>query len=256
MATLGKALQEARTQRGIDLNEVQRVTKIRVKFLRAMEEDRWEEMPAPGYTRGFISIYAEFLGLDGAALVDEYRNTVEGADRAEPIPQDVVRPGVLRQHQARLRGRSIKPLALVLAGIAAAVVVVLVIIGSIGGSGNGGTGAAHRGASETGPAKSAPSGQPPQTSEVAVELRSTAPVWVCLVDDTGRSVVDGETMAADESRGPYSGRSFEVTFGNGSVEMTVNGQPAAIPAVAHPLGYRIIPGGVRKLAPSSQPTCL
>jgi hypothetical protein len=88
-----------------------------------------------------------------------------------------------------------------------------------------------------------------------VELRSTGTVWVCLVDDSGNKLVNSETLTADESRGPFSGAGFEVTFGNGSVEMTVNGEPAQIPAAAEPLVYRITPSGVRRLDSSSAPTC-
>jgi len=89
---VGQALREARTERGIVLSEVERVTKIRVKFLRAMEEDRWDELPAPVYARGFLEIYARYLDLDAEALVEQYKETVESADSAEPIPSGVVQP--------------------------------------------------------------------------------------------------------------------------------------------------------------------
>jgi hypothetical protein len=257
MATrVGKTLLEARTERGIDLYEVQRVTKIRVQLLRAMEEDRWEELPAPAHTRGLLSTYARFLGLDDAPLVEEYTSTIEGADRPEPVPQGVLQRGVLRQRQARKGSRSIKPAAVWLTGIAAAAAVALVIIGSLGGSDNGSSPTAHhrKHAGSAGGTTSAET--PAQASEVSVELRPTAAVWVCLVDDRGRALVPGETLAADQARGPYSGRSFDVTFGNGSIEMTVDGELAEIPPVARPLGYRIGPRGVRKLDPASGPTCL
>ena len=256
---VGKALREARTERGIELSEVERVTYIRIRFLRAMEEDRWEALPAPAYARGFLSAYARYLGLDDQALLDEYRRTAEGADRAEPIPYSVLQPGVLR------RNRSIKPVAMLFTGLAV-VVLGLVIVGSLGGSDNGGDVADQRGGSAVGSAETttttgetpvAPTGQLPtaQASEVSLELRSTGTVWVCLVDDEDRAPVNGETLTADEVRGPFDSRAFEVTFGNGSVEMTVDGEPAAIPPVAEPLGYRITPSGVRELDPSSQPTC-
>src|SRR5918994_6078378 len=104
---IGKTLHEARAERGIELTEVERVTRIRVDFLRAMEEDRWEALPAPAYARGFLTTYARFLGLDDQALVDEYRRTAEQEDRAEPIPYTVLRPGVLGRSRSR-RSRSIK----------------------------------------------------------------------------------------------------------------------------------------------------
>jgi cytoskeleton protein RodZ len=259
---IGTVLCKARTERGIELSDAERATKIRVKFLRAMEEDRWDALPAPAYARGFLDIYARYLGLDHQALLDQYRKSVEG-ERHEAIPESVIKPGTLRQHGLHRPRPSINWQAVgkVLAGLAAIVVVGLVIVGSIVGSDNGGgdqkqhRGKAHRTktrATTTSPAtatSTVPAGQ------VSVELRSTGTVWVCLVDDSGNRLVNSETLTADEFRGPFSGAGFEVTFGNGSVEMTVNGEPAQIPAAAQPLGYRITPTGVKTLDPSSQPTC-
>ena len=261
--TIGETLRKARTERGVELSEVERATKIRAKFLEAMEEDRWGALPAPVYARGFLDIYARYLGLDQQALLDEYRQTVEG-EQHEPIPQSVIKPGTLRQTRPVGRTRSInwEPIAKVLAGVIAVAVVGLVIVGSIGGSDDSGGSdkggkARNQGSKAAGPStptttttSTAPAG------EVSVELRATAPVWVCLVDDGGTPVVDSETLNADEARGPFSASGFDVTLGNGSVEMTVDGEPARIPQVAEPLGYRITPTGVRKLDPSSQPTCV
>jgi cytoskeletal protein RodZ len=255
---VGQVLREARTERGIELSEVERVTKIRVKFLQAMEEDRWEALPAPAYARGFLSIYARFLGLDEKALLDEYTRTVEGADRPEPIPQSVIQPGALRRNRPSRPSidLNLRHVATVVAGVVVLGVLALVIVGSIGGSSNGGGGGhKHRGGKSSGPAAATTTTQP-ASGEVSLALRSTADVWVCLVDDRGRALVNGETLTADQGRGPFNGSGFEVTLGNGSVEMTIDGEPAPIPPVAQPLGYRVTPEGVSKLSPSSQPTCL
>jgi cytoskeletal protein RodZ len=261
--TIGETLRKARTERGVELSEVERATKIRAKFLDAMEEDRWEALPAPVYARGFLDIYARYLGLDQQALLDEYRKTVEG-EQHEPIPESVIKPGTLRQTRPVGRTRSINwgPVAKVLAGLIVLVVIGLVIVGSIGGS-DGGGGSDKGGKGKDQGSKAAGPATPTATTtttttpgEVSVELRATASVWVCLVDDSGTPLVDSETLGADEARGPFSAGGFDVTFGNGSVEMTIDGQPAQIPQAAEPLGYRITPSGVRKLDPSSQPTCV
>jgi hypothetical protein len=249
---VGQVLHEARIERGIELSEVERVTYIRVKFLRAMEEDRWEALPAPAYARGFLSTYARFLGLDDQALLDQYGRTAEEADRAEPIPPTVLQPG------ASTRRRSIKPVATLLTGLVAVAVLGLAIVGALGGSDNGGDAADRRGGTEAGSASTnTGTGETPsvQASVVSVELRSTGTVWVCLVDDDDRAAVNGETLTANQVRGPFDSRAFEVTLGNGSVEMTVDGEPTEIPPLAEPLGYRITSRGVRELDPSSQPIC-
>jgi helix-turn-helix protein/uncharacterized protein DUF4115 len=260
---VGQALRKARTERGIDLTEVERATKIRVKFLEAMEEDRWDAMPAPAYAEGFLEIYARYLGLDRQALLDQYRKTVEG-ERPEPIPDTAIKVGTLRQRHRPGGKRSIKwgPVGKVVAGVLAIGVVALIIAGSIIGSDNGGgnqkpqKGKAHgtKTNATTTEARTTTSSSPP--GQVSVELHSTGTVWVCLVDDRGNKLVNSETLTTNESRGPFSASGFDVTFGNGSVELTVNGEPSPVPAAAQPIGYRITPSKVRELSGSAQPTCL
>src|SRR6266545_2429286 len=135
---VGQVLREARLKRGLDLYEVKRVTKISVPALRAMEEDRWDQVPAPG----------------SEALLEAY-----------------------------------------------------------------------------------------------------ALVWVCLVDQSGRPVINGLNLIRDQTVGPYDGKAFDVTFGNGKVDLTVNGQPVNVPPIAAPLAYRITPEGTTRLSPSDGPTC-
>jgi cytoskeletal protein RodZ len=261
--TIGETLRKARTERGLDLSEVERATKIRAKFLEAMEADRWADLPAPVYARGFLDIYARHLGLDQRELLDQYSRTVE-AEHHDQIPGSVIKPGALRQNRPTRRASSInfKPVAKVAAGVAVVVVVGLVIVGSIGGSDNGGGGgnvqkAKAGGTRTSGSATSATTTTATVPSDrVSVALRPTAPVWVCLVDERGNPLVDGVTLDTNEARGPFSGTAFNVTFGNGSVDLTVDGEPAQVPRVAAPIGYRITPGKVRRLDPSSQPTCV
>jgi hypothetical protein len=261
--SIGRTLRKARTERGLELTDVERATKIRIKFLEAMEEDRWEALPAPAYARGFLDIYARHLGLDREALLDQYDETVED-ERPEPIPESVIKPGMLRQHRSPKRTPEInlKPVAKVLVGLVLLAVVGLLIVGLIGGSGDDGGGEKRAKAKDRGTKAAAPATPTSTTTtttpagEVSVELQPTGTVWVCLVDDAGDPLVDSETLTIGDSRGPFTASGFEVTFGNGSVEMTVDGGPEQIPEVAEPIGYRITPSGVRELDPSSQPTCL
>ena len=251
---VGQALREARTGRGIELTEVERVTKIRVKFLRAMEEDRWDDLPPPAYARSFLQTYARYLGLDDEALVEEYRENIEPDDAEKPIPSGIIRSGTIEPH------RSLRPIAFVLGGLAAAAGVALIVaaIGSSGGSGNGGTPKRHHGRPATSTSTTGTASTTTTTttgSELSLELSPTADVWVCLVDERGRHLVDGETLTTGDTRGPFSATGFEVTFGNGSVQMTVNGQPADIPPSASPINYRISSTAVKQLASGSGPSC-
>jgi cytoskeletal protein RodZ len=66
---LGKALTEARIARGLTLRDVERDTRISLKYLQALEDGEIEELPAPVYARAFTRTYAQYLGLNAGALV-------------------------------------------------------------------------------------------------------------------------------------------------------------------------------------------
>jgi cytoskeleton protein RodZ len=137
---IGESLHEARARRGIELSDVERATKIRVKYLRAMEEERWELLPGAAYARGFLRTYGGFLGLDGQALVEEYGHRQEPVE--DRYPED--EPLLLK---APVPGRSrLRFSGAVLAGLTitalAGVVAVLGLTGGdegehVGGEGRG-----------------------------------------------------------------------------------------------------------------------
>lgn len=72
MATLGQQLKEAREAKGVSESDAGRATKILTKLIHAMENDDFSDMAAPMYAKGFIRLYADYLGLDPDPLVDEY----------------------------------------------------------------------------------------------------------------------------------------------------------------------------------------
>jgi hypothetical protein len=91
MFDIGSSLREARLRQNLDFPELEERTKIRPKYLRALEDERFDLLPAPTYVRGFLRSYAEALGLDGQPFVDEYssRFTVGEDDaplRARRVP--------------------------------------------------------------------------------------------------------------------------------------------------------------------------
>jgi len=72
MFEIGNSLREARTRRGLDFPELEQGTKIRAKYLRALEDEAFETLPSATYVKGFLRTYADYLGLDGQLYVDEY----------------------------------------------------------------------------------------------------------------------------------------------------------------------------------------
>jgi hypothetical protein len=85
MFEIGTSLHEARVRQGIDLQTAELATKVRAKYLRALEEEQFELLPAQTYVKGFLRTYADFLGLDGQLYVDEYNSRfVAGEDDGRP----------------------------------------------------------------------------------------------------------------------------------------------------------------------------
>src|SRR5689334_3213578 len=81
-------------RRGVDFAQAELATKIRGKYLRALEDEQFEVLPSQTYVKGFLRTYAEFLGLDGQLYVDEYNSRfVSGGDDHEPrVRRSAARP--------------------------------------------------------------------------------------------------------------------------------------------------------------------
>ena len=94
---IGRSLRQAREGRGLDLDTAEHETRIRAKYLRALEAERFELLPGGVYTRAFLRGYAEFLGLDGDRLVDAYSARFpEPEPSLEPESSPLPRPLVSR----------------------------------------------------------------------------------------------------------------------------------------------------------------
>ena len=73
MPAIGATLREARMRARIDISEIESETKIRAKYLRALENEEWDLLPGPTYVKSFLRTYAEALGLDARLLLEEYK---------------------------------------------------------------------------------------------------------------------------------------------------------------------------------------
>jgi Helix-turn-helix domain len=118
MFEIGNSLREARVRQHLDYAQVELGTKIRAKYVRAIEEEQFELLPAQTYVRGFLRTYAEFLGLDGQLYVDELESRFVGSGY-DDAPR---RPARIRREQ---RGVERKMVLLALAGVAALAALVI-----------------------------------------------------------------------------------------------------------------------------------
>jgi len=123
MFEIGNSLREARMRQGLDYAQVELATKIRSKYIRALEEEQFGTLPAQPYVKGFLRTYAEYLGLDGQLYVDEYnsRYIVEGHEDGAPI---VRRPPSAQ----RRRDRGVERRVVLLALLGIAILTALVIV--------------------------------------------------------------------------------------------------------------------------------
>ncbi|TAJ18895.1 MAG: helix-turn-helix domain-containing protein [Dehalococcoidia bacterium] len=83
---LGEVFRNERTRRGVSLQDAERTTRINRVYLEAIEEGRLEAMPAPVYVRGFVRLYARFLGLDPVAAVEAIPEGLPRPAGLEPMP--------------------------------------------------------------------------------------------------------------------------------------------------------------------------
>jgi cytoskeletal protein RodZ len=89
MFEIGNTLREARLCRGLAIAECEAETKIRAKYLRALEEEEFDLLPAPSYVRGFLRTYADYLGLDGQLVLDEYNSRTVPPREARELDRGV-----------------------------------------------------------------------------------------------------------------------------------------------------------------------
>src|SRR5213080_5444067 len=86
MPDIGETLRDARMRARIDVSEIEAKTKIRAKYLRALENEEWGLLPGPTFVRSFLRTYADYLGLDSKLLVEEYRVRHEGPSELDLAP--------------------------------------------------------------------------------------------------------------------------------------------------------------------------
>lgn len=262
MATeIGKTLREARTRRRIELSEAEASTKIRVRFLRAMENEEWDVLPGDSYARGFIRTYAAYLGLDGERLADDFRKQ-HGGGREERMvradPSIPPRPSTGQLGPSHRLPRLSRGAWAVLVSVG--LVAILVGVALAGGGGDSTPEQAGT-TSPTPPPSDAATGaageQPVAPGRVTLSLTARAEVWVCLLGADGEPLVGGEILSAGAEEGPFESNAFTMSLGNGDVELLLDGKPVPVVETPSPVGYEVRAGGeLQPVAEEARPTCL
>jgi cytoskeleton protein RodZ len=252
MADIGTTLREARMRARIDISEVEASTKIRAKYLRAIENEEWDLLPGPVYARSFLRTYGDYLGLDSRMLIDEFKQQYE-----RPSDHEMRPIGSRGRERNRTPRGPLLPAWALIGAVLVAIVVALVFVGNLGG-GNTTTPTTrakvpprvrHR-------HHHAPVRVPPKPRMVTLQLVPTGAVYVCLVDAKGKALIPGRIFDVGQTVPTQTGRKLLLTLGNNSVQMKVNGKPVAIAPSSSSIGYVLEPGRTAPLAPAKQPRCL
>ncbi len=243
----------------ISIDEVETHTKIRARYLRAIENEEWDLLPGPVYVKSFLRTYGDYLGLDSRLLVDEYKRAYERPADHELRP---ISPRTRERERPSRRPRlpSWMPIVLVLA----AVVVALGVLGSLNTANKTPSAGGHTTSSHSSsrghhaPARrttttTAPPALKPTT--VKLQLVPTGPVYVCLVDGKGTKLIPGVIFSQGQTIPTETAPKLLLTLGNASVDMKVNGVPVKVVPSNNAIGFMLQPSGTTTLPAAQQPTC-
>jgi cytoskeleton protein RodZ len=256
MPEIGDQLRESRMRNRVDITEVEAATKIRAKYLRALENEEWDLLPGPTFVKTFLRTYAEYLGLDARNLVEEYRSRYE-----RPAQQELTPFG------ASLGGRRMRPRRTVLAPWMAVLIGIVALIAALFLLGTWGRDPdeqeAQRPAATPEPAAvPADEGDKERKRKRAagrkarLQIRATGPVSVCLEDAAGKALIRNITLDAGQESETYrTTKRLRVSFGTGEAVMRVDAKSFPVADDA-PIGYEIRPGRKPRALPEGQrPTC-
>jgi cytoskeletal protein RodZ len=233
---IGERLREARMRQKIDIADVEAATKIRAKYLRALENEEFGLLPGNTFVKTFLRTYAEYLGLDPQLLLEEYRASYE--PRAE---------GEMQQYSVAARQRRREPrrppraapgppgpgtALLVLVGV---VLVIFAILGLTSSDPEPEDGASTQEERKDRPRAEQPrERERPQVRSVRLRVTPEAATYLCV--DRGP---DSETIYEQTTSEPvtFRGKRVRVNAGNTSVRLDVNGKRVRVPAGPDAIGY-------------------
>lgn len=227
MFEIGSSLRDARTRRGLELSQIERDTRIRPRYLQALEDERFDLLPGEAYAKGFLRTYADFLGLEGERFVDEYNSRFPASEE----PPNVKLARVKRR-------RSLFDLRFVAIPFA-------VLLGLIGWqlAKSGGGGGHHQAGrlpsapttvTNVAPHVRARTTAPPAPTPVAARVVFAAtrgPCWlsVRLGSETGRVLYESTLQAGQTAR--FSARRLWIRIGAPwNLLATLNGKPVVLPS--------------------------
>jgi cytoskeleton protein RodZ len=251
MQAIGDRLREARMRQKIDIAEVEQATKIRAKYLRALENEEFALLPGSTFVKSFLRTYAQYLGLDAHLLVEEYRAQHEPREEQADLQPFATEPP--RGRERRVAAGPPGP-GVVVAAVAVLLVAGLAILGLTAGddddSGSpsseerSGEGNSRREARERRERR-----ERAASETVRLRVVPTGPTYVCVDDGKGNVRFEGTLQEARTFRG----RRVRILLGRRAVEMTANGRRVPIEGGSEPIAFDFSGGRRRELPPPRAP---
>jgi cytoskeleton protein RodZ len=241
MFEIGNSLREARLRQGLEFPEIEHATKVRSKYLRALEDEQFDILPAQTYVKGFLRTYAEYLGLDGQLYVDEYNSRYVGLEEESPLRASIRQP---ERRERRFAG------GVVLAVVAGIAVVTALVIAAwrFGSSSNSPTNtptaAKHK-------AKKNKKTQKTAARSVSVQIQAThgygSYVIARVASPGGRQLYAG-TLEPGKLQTFRSSKIWFRIDAPANVIVSVNGKRRTLPGRGYPRMVVASPGGTLRLA--------
>ena len=231
MFEIGNSLREARYRQQLELSDVELATKIRARYLQALEEESFDALPAQTYVKGFLRTYADYLGLDGQLYVDEYNSRYSVGEDEPREPVIARRTSTVHQRHRRLERRG------VLLGLGVIAVLCAFIIAAFKFSGGDNNPPIPNLGTNTGKATkpSAPRHKkqrkvvrPAKIRFFLVATRGDCWMDVRNYSASGKTLFTGTVQKGQSHR--FVARRLWINFGNpGNIKAAVNGRPVTIP---------------------------
>jgi len=273
MPEIGPTLRETRMRQGLEISDIEASTKIRAKYLRAIENEEWDLLPGPTFVKSFLRTYAEALDLDSRLLLEEYKSRYERFDEHDARPSTTSR-GTSHSSSGRERRpppRRAHPGRWILLACAAMVVVIVFFLLGSGddtpdrkGVTSAVTETTAKTTQTTAKAKTTAAEKPRTTAEkdakpaagktVKLRIVPTGEVYACLFAGSKR-LIAGQTLTEGTPSDSYKSKRFVVVLGNGNATLDVDGKTLKVPQSDQPIGYEVTSAGRTRIAAGELPTC-
>jgi cytoskeletal protein RodZ len=258
---IGNSLREARKRQQLDLTDIEQATKIRARYLRALEEETFDLLPAQTYVKGFLRTYADYLGLDGQLYVDEYNSRYAVGEDEYREPVVARRSSQIRRHHGLER----RGVVLALVGIAALFALVIAAWKFSGsnhqeipnlGSGTGANPSSTHQKQRPRPARpSAQQQRPTRPKPVRVRLYLSATHGNCWMDVRNWSQNGNPRYTGTLELGQakfFVARRLWINFGApGNLSVALNGRPVTVPGDGTATIVLVTPHGITRATASA-----